>query len=108
MEKWFIIQRFYHGLIRSARELDAAAGGYFFAVSIEEAHKLVEKLASNQSWDEERTQTCTRKVHQLQQVDMLTAKIDLFVNMLENSGLNHLKMVDARVAEKQGTWASTA
>jgi hypothetical protein len=109
MEKWFIIQRFYHGLIRSAREhIDAAARGYFFAVSIEEAHKLVEKLASNQSWDEERTQTCTRKVHQLQQVDMLTAKIDLFVNMLENSGLNHLKMVDARVAEKQGTWASTA
>jgi hypothetical protein len=56
MEEWSIIQSFYHGLIRSARELiDAAAGGSFFALSIEKAHKLVEKMVSNQSWDEERT-----------------------------------------------------
>jgi hypothetical protein len=50
MEEWFIIQSFYHGLIRSAREhIDATAGGSFFALSIEEAHKLVEKMASNYS-----------------------------------------------------------
>jgi hypothetical protein len=50
MEEWFIIQSFYHGLIRSAREhIDDAVGGSFFALSIEEAHKLVEKMASNQS-----------------------------------------------------------
>jgi hypothetical protein len=50
MEEWFIIQIFYHGLIRSAREhIDDAAGGSFFAHSIEEAHKLVEKMAYNQS-----------------------------------------------------------
>jgi hypothetical protein len=56
MEEWFIIQSFYHGLIRSAWEhIDDAAGGSFFALSIEETHKLFEKMASNQSWDEERT-----------------------------------------------------
>jgi hypothetical protein len=33
----------------------AVAGGFFFALSIEEARKLVEKMVSNQSWDEERT-----------------------------------------------------
>jgi hypothetical protein len=50
MEEWFIIQNFYHGLIRTAREhIDAATGGSFFALSIEEAHKLIEKMASNQS-----------------------------------------------------------
>jgi hypothetical protein len=50
MEEWFIVQSFYHGLIRSAWEhIDAAAGGSFFALGIEEAHKLVEKIASNQS-----------------------------------------------------------
>jgi hypothetical protein len=51
MEEWFIIQSFYHGLIHSAREHidDAAAGGSFFALSTEEARKLVEKMASNQS-----------------------------------------------------------
>jgi hypothetical protein len=62
MEEWFIIQTFYHGLVSSAREpIDAATGGSFFALSIEEACKLVEKMASNQSWE----------VHQLEEVDML-------------------------------------
>jgi hypothetical protein len=85
-------------LIRSAWEyIDATAGSSFFALSIEEAHKLVAKIASNQSWDEERTQTCTCKVHQLEEVDMLTAKIDLLMAKLENPDLNRLKMVDARV-----------
>jgi hypothetical protein len=98
MEEWFIIQSFYHGLIHSAREyIDAAAGGSFFALSIEEAHKLVEKMASNQSWDEERTQTRTHKVHQFEEVDMLTTKIDLLMKKLENPDLDHLKMVNARV-----------
>jgi hypothetical protein len=96
MEEWFIIQSFYHGLIRSAWEhIDATARGPFFTLSIEEAHKLVEKMTSNQSWDEERTQTHTHKVHQLKEVDMLTAKIDLLMKNLENLGLDYLKMVDA-------------
>jgi hypothetical protein len=98
MEEWFIIQSFYHRLIRSAREhIDAAARGSFFALSIEEARKLVKKMASNQSWNEERNQTYTRKVHHLKEVDMLTAMIDLLVKKPENPGLDHLKMVDARV-----------
>jgi hypothetical protein len=70
IEEWFIIQSFYHGLIRSAREhIDVGAGGSFFALIIEEAHKLVEKITSNQSWNEEHTQTRTHKVHQLEEVD---------------------------------------
>jgi hypothetical protein len=98
MEEWFIIESFFHGLIRLAREhIDAVVGGSFFALSIEEAHKLVEKMAPNQSWNEEHTQTCTRKVHQLEEVGMLTAKIDLLLKKLENLGLDHLKMVDAHV-----------
>jgi hypothetical protein len=98
MKEWFIIQSFYHELICSSREhIDVAAGGTFFALSIEEAHKLVEKMASNQSWNEQRTQTCTRKVHQLEEVDMLTAMIDLLLKKLENPGRDHVKMVDARV-----------
>ena len=99
MEEWFIIQSFYHGLTRSAREhIDAAAGGSFFALSIEEARVLIEKMASSQSWNDEHTQTRTRKVHQLEEVDMLTAKIDLLMKKLEDPGLDHLKMVDARMA----------
>jgi hypothetical protein len=42
MEEWFIIQSFYHWLIHSAREhIDASTRGSFFALSIEEARKLV-------------------------------------------------------------------
>jgi hypothetical protein len=42
MEEWFIIQSFYHLLIHSTREHTvAAAGGSFFALSIEETRKLV-------------------------------------------------------------------
>jgi hypothetical protein len=54
-------------------------------------------MASNWSWDEERTQTLTPKVHELEEVDMLTTKIDLLMKKLESPGLDHLKMVDARV-----------
>jgi hypothetical protein len=88
MEEWFIIQSFYHGLIHTTHEhSDAVAGGSFFALSIEEAHKLIEKMTSNQSWDGERTPSHTCKVHQLEEVDKLTAKIDLLMKKLENLGL---------------------
>jgi hypothetical protein len=98
MEEQFIIQSFYHGLICSAWEqIDAAAGGSFFAPSIEEARKLVEKMASNQSWDEKHTQSCTCKVHHFEEVDMLTAKIDFLMKKFENPSLNHLKIIDALV-----------
>jgi hypothetical protein len=64
MEVWFIIQSFYHGLICKPHEhIDAYARGSFFALSTEEACKLIEKMASNQSWDDERTLSNTRKVH---------------------------------------------
>jgi hypothetical protein len=60
MEEWFVIHSFYHVLIRSAGEhIDAAAGVSFFTLTIEDAHKLVEKMVFNQSWDEECTQTHT-------------------------------------------------
>jgi hypothetical protein len=98
MEEWFIIQSFYHGLIRTTHEhIDATAGGLFFALNIEEALKLIEKMASNQSWDDERTPFHTRKVHQLEEVDMFTVKIDFHMKKLENPGLDHLEMVNARV-----------
>jgi hypothetical protein len=52
-------------------------------------------MASNQSWDEERTLIHTRKVHQLEEVDVFTVKIGLLMKKLENPGLDHLKMVNA-------------
>jgi hypothetical protein len=98
MEEWFIIQSFYHGLIHSVREhIDATAGGSFFALSIEEARALIKKMASSQSWTDLHTQSCTHKIHQLEEVDMLTTKIDILMKKLEDPGLDHLKLVDSRM-----------
>jgi hypothetical protein len=89
MEEWFIIQSYYHGLIHLAREhIDIVAGGSFFSLSIEEARALIEKMTSSQSWNDECTQTRTRNVHQLEEVDMLSAKIDLLMKKLEDLGLD--------------------
>jgi hypothetical protein len=98
MDKWFIIQSFYHGLIRSAREhIDAAVGGSFFAHNIEEAQALIQKMASSQSWTDECTQSHICKVYQFEEVDMITTKIDLLMKKLEDPGLNDLKMVISRM-----------
>jgi hypothetical protein len=35
--------------------MDAAAGGAFLSLTIRDATSLVEKIASNQGWNEERT-----------------------------------------------------
>jgi hypothetical protein len=85
MEEWSIIQSYYHGLIHSAMEhIGAAAGGSFFAHSINEAQALIEKMASSQSWIDECTQSLTQKVHQLEEEDILTTKIDLLMKKLED------------------------
>jgi hypothetical protein len=99
MEEWFIIQSYYHGLIRSAREhIDATVGGSFFALGIEEAQTLIENMASSQSWIDERTQSHNRRIHQLEEVDMLTTKMDLVMKKLKDLGLDHLKMVNSCMA----------
>jgi len=58
MDSWLLMQTFYHGIDNSTHEtMDAAAGGAFLSLTIPQAIALVEKMASNQGWNEERTQT---------------------------------------------------
>jgi len=53
MESLLLMQMFYHGLGNNAREtMDAVAGGAFLSLTISQATALVEKMASNQSWNE--------------------------------------------------------
>jgi hypothetical protein len=50
------MQTFYHGLINSTCEtMDATTGGAFLSLTIDKATTLVEKMASNQGCNEERT-----------------------------------------------------
>jgi hypothetical protein len=50
MEKWLLMQTFYHRLFTSTREsVDAAAGGAFLSLNLTDATMLIEKMASNQT-----------------------------------------------------------
>jgi hypothetical protein len=86
MENWLLMQTFYHGLTTSTREtMDAAAGGTFLSLTIRDATALVEKMASNQGWNKERTQTRKRGgMHQLKEVDMLSVNMDLLMKKLKD------------------------
>ena len=98
MEQWFLIQTFYHGLKRSAREhIDAAAGGAFFSLEVGPAKILIEKMVSNQGWSDERSQPRTRGVHQIDGVDMLAAKMDLLMKKLEAPTQETAKAMDSRM-----------
>jgi len=86
MVNWLLMQTFYHGLSNNTCEtMDAAAGGAFLSFTVSQATALVEKMASNQGWSEERTQTHKRGggMHQLKEVDMLAAKMDLLMKRLD-------------------------
>ena len=66
--------------------MDAAAGGAFLSLTVLGATALIEKMASNQGWNEEHLQTHKRGggMHQLKEVDMLTSKMDLLMKKLED------------------------
>ena len=86
------MQTFYHGLSNNTREtMDVATGGAFLSFTISQATALME-MASNQGWNEEKTQTHKRGggMHQLKEVDMIAAKIDLL-----------MKRHDERTVEKK-------
>ena len=103
MENWLLMQTFYHGLNTSAREnLDAAAGGAFLSLTIPNATQLVEKMASNHGWNDDRQQTRKKGggMHQLKEVDMLTAKMDLLMKKFEETAIEKkevMQILDSRM-----------
>ena len=88
MKNWLLMQTFYHGLTNITHEtMDAAAGGAFLSLTILAATALVEKMVSNQGQNEEHLQTISKRgggMHQLKEVDMLSAKMDLLMKKLED------------------------
>jgi hypothetical protein len=80
------MQTYYHGLSTNTHEtMDVAAGGAFLSLTLTQATNLVEKMASNQAWNEERQQhKKERGMHQLKEVDILFAKMDLIMKRLED------------------------
>ena len=85
MEEWLIIQIFFNGLNTPAQNhIDAALGGSFLLLSIVAAKALVEKISSHQSWKGERQQHPRKRIHHVDSIDMLAAKMDLLMKRLES------------------------
>ena len=53
--------------------------------NVKDAKDLIEKMVINQGWNEERLQPKRRGVHALNEVDMLSAKMDLLMKKMEES-----------------------
>jgi hypothetical protein len=66
------------------------------SLNLRDAIALVEKIASNQSWNEEHTQPRKRGggMHQLKEVDMLSAKMDLLTKKLEDQASEKKEVID--------------
>ena len=74
----------------SRANLDAAAGGAFLDLTITKATTLIEKMVSNQGWNEERSQPRTKGMHTVKEMDMLAAKMDLLMKKLDEGSKQQL------------------
>ena len=56
MDEWLVLQSFYNGLTTTSRaHLAAATRGAYLDLTIVKATALIEKMVSNQGWNEERS-----------------------------------------------------
>ena len=98
MEEWLIIQNFFHDLTQQAQDhIDAASGGSF-SLDVARAKTLIDKIDSNQSWKGERQPACPKGMHQIDSVDMLAAKMDLFMKKLESPHQKVNRIIKSRMS----------
>jgi hypothetical protein len=84
MKDWLILENFYNGLTSTSRaHTDAAVGGAFFSLTINEAMALIEKMVSNQGWSEDRLQPQEDSMYTMEEMDMLATKLDLLKKCLD-------------------------
>jgi hypothetical protein len=100
MEDWLVLQNFYEGLTPMSKgHVDAAAGGAFLSLTIENATTLIEKMVANQSWGEGRK---TQKgMHTVKETDLLAAKIDLLMKRFDGQATDPttvtIQAIDSRM-----------
>ena len=64
--------------------MDAAAGGAFLSLDVAGARMLIDKVASNESWKEDRQPAHAKEIHEIDKVNVLAAKMDLLMKKLES------------------------
>jgi hypothetical protein len=103
MDDWLILQNFYNRLVPTARDhIDAAAGGAFFSLTIDRAKTLIEKMVSNQGWNDEHLQPRQQGMHIVKEADMLAAKLNLLIKKIDErpqdkAPMQALKALDTRM-----------
>ena len=64
--------------------MDATAGGAFLSLDVAGAKVLIDKIASNQSWKEDRLPAHAKEIHEIDSVNVLAAKMDILMEKLES------------------------
>ena len=67
----------------SRGHIDATSGGAFLYLTIDGATALIEKMVSNQSWWEERSNKQQKGMHTMKEMDMLATKMDFLMKRLD-------------------------
>jgi hypothetical protein len=79
-----VLQNFYDGLTPMSKgHIDVTAGGAFLSLTIDGATALIKKMASNQSWGEERSNKQQKGMHTIKEADILATKMDLLLKRLD-------------------------
>jgi hypothetical protein len=103
MDDWLILQNFYNELTLITRNhIDVAAGGAFLSLTVYRAKTLIEKMVSNQGWNDEHLQPRQRGMHTVKETDMLATNLDLLLKKLDEhpqdkAPMQALQALDARM-----------
>ena len=84
MATWLLMQTFYHGLTQKAREcLDASAKGSFLELTTGKAEILLDKIAENQSWFQDKAQHCHQTEEIPEEVNALSTKMENLLHWID-------------------------
>jgi hypothetical protein len=79
----------------SKEHIDAAAGGAFLSLTLNEATTLIDKMVSNCGWGEERSSPKQEDMHTMKKTDVFVTRMDLL-----------LKRLDERAVEKRAMYGT--
>ena len=83
IEKWLLMQTFYHGLTqRSCEQLDATAEGSFMSLTLGKAKAIMARMAENQNWTFN-TQTYHESEEDPEELCALSTKMDVLLSWLK-------------------------
>jgi len=78
------MQTFYHGLTHKAREcLDASAKRSFLELTIGKAEIILDKIAKNQSWFQDKAQQCHPTEEIPEEVNALSTKMENLLHWID-------------------------